>query len=145
MSLFISHKDSRQYLFLIILYIFITTQGRTQGGGLWSQQHPLGVWREKILWGQILGKVRYLTTICSITFTLWYYYIILFDSSVFLGSGFYNLNFLEIRQDLISKFHVPMIQNWKLSNFLKFLFLILKGRIKNCIHNLLRMSVNYKN
>ena len=28
----------------------------------------IGFWREKILWWQILGKVRYLT-ICSITFT----------------------------------------------------------------------------
>ena len=33
------------------------------------------------------------------------------------GSGFNNLNYLEIKQDLISKFLAPIIQNILIGNF----------------------------
>ena len=53
-----------------------------------------------------------------------WYYIILFYSSVILGSGFHIPNYLEIKKIVfqISGFYVPKYLNWKLSNFLKFLF-----------------------
>ena len=66
--------------------------------------------------GTNMGKKWY-RTICRITFTL-------FELKLFL--------------------YCNILLNWKLSNFLKFLFLILKGRIQNSIHNLLKFSVNYK-
>ena len=44
-------------------------------------------------------------------------YIVLFESSVFLGSGFCNPNYLEIKKDLISKFLAPLIQNISIGMF----------------------------
>ena len=48
-------------------------------------------------------------------------YIILFYilsfSSLFLGSGFYNPNHLEIQKELILKFLAPKIQNILIGNF----------------------------
>ena len=40
-----------------------------------------------------------------------WYYIILFNSSVFLGSGFHNPNYPGIKKDPILKLPTPMIQN----------------------------------
>ena len=39
------------------------------------------------------------------------YYIILFDGSVFWVQVYNSPNYLEIKKDLGSKFHAPMIQN----------------------------------
>ena len=36
---------------------------------------------------------------------------------IFLGSGIHNPNYLDIKKDLISKFHAPMIQNIPIGNF----------------------------
>ena len=41
------------------------------------------------------------------------YLIVLF----FLGSGSHNQNYLQIKKDLISKFHAPMIQNVLVGTF----------------------------
>ena len=49
-------------------------------------------------------------------FIIIWYYIILFNS-FFGGSGFHNPNYLEIKKDLISKFHATMIQNILIWNF----------------------------
>ena len=51
---------------------------------------------------------------------------------IFLGSGFHNLNYLEMKKISfqIPGFYVAKYLNWKLSSFLKFLFL-LKWRKKN--------------
>ena len=44
-------------------------------------------------------------------------YIILFDSSVFLGSGFQNSNYFYIKNGLISKFLDSIIQSISIGNF----------------------------
>ena len=45
------------------------------------------------------------------------YHIILFYSSVFMGPGFPNPNYLEIKKDLFSKFLTYIIQNILIGNF----------------------------
>ena len=44
----------------------------------------------------------------------------LIDSSVFLGSGFHNPNYLEIKKYIISTFLAPMFQNISIGNIQTF-------------------------